>query len=231
MAIKIIVSYDGTENDTDGLALGRLLAQSGGSLAHAYVRHTKQTEQGREQLAQNEAQELLDNGARWLDDPNVPRYVVLSGSTPEGLRNLAERERADLIVFGSEYRTTPGHVQPGTSAQRLLEGGPIAIAIAPANLHERPNLTIETIAAVSENGDPAPLETADSLATLLDATIVARASENAGLIVIGSKPGTAAGRVTLSAAAQYLIDLILCPVLTLPHGVALRFGGGQPPTT
>ncbi len=33
MAIKIIVSYDGTENDTDGLALGRLLAQSGGSLA------------------------------------------------------------------------------------------------------------------------------------------------------------------------------------------------------
>jgi len=230
MAIKIIVSYDGTENDTDGLALGRLLAQSGGSLALAYVRHTKETEQGREQLAQSEAQELLENGARWLGDPDVPRYVVLSGSTPEGLRDLAERERADLIVFGSEYRTTPGHVQPGTSAQRLLEGGPIAVAIAPANLHERPNLNIETIAAVSENGDPAPIETAESLAALFHATVVPRASENAGLVVIGSKPGTAAGRVTLSAAAQYLIDLILCPVLTLPHGIALRFGGGEPHT-
>jgi nucleotide-binding universal stress UspA family protein len=229
MAIKIIVSYDGTENDTDALALGRLLAQAGGSLALAYVRHTVEAEGGREQLAQHEAEELLANGARWLDDPNVPRSVVLSGSTPEGLRDLAEREGADVIVFGSEYRTTPGHVQPGTSAQRLLEGGPIAIALAPAGLHERPEVKIDTIAVVSENGDPAPLETAASLAAPLGATVVPRAGEDAGLIVIGSKPGTAAGRVTLSAAAQYLIELIRSPVLVLPHGVALRFGRPESP--
>src|SRR5260221_10295971 len=91
----------GTEKEAVGLAKGGVMVKGGGSREFAYVRHTKETEQGREQLAQNEAQELLDNGARWLDDPNVPRYVVLSGSTPEGLRNLAERERADLIVFGS----------------------------------------------------------------------------------------------------------------------------------
>ena len=227
MPIKIIVSYDGTDYDTDALALGRLLAQGGGSLALAYVRHTMEPERGREQLAQHEAEALLENGARLLGDPDVPRHVVLSGSTPDGLRGLAEREGADLIVFGSEYRTTPGHVQPGTSAQRLLEGGPIAIALAPAGLYERPHLTIDTIAAVSENGDPAAIETAESLAALFGATVVPRASEQAGLVVIGSKPGTAAGRVTLSAAAQYLIDLILCPVLALPHGVALRFGRGE----
>ena len=39
MATKIIVSYDGTANDTDALALGRLLARAGGSLELAYVRH------------------------------------------------------------------------------------------------------------------------------------------------------------------------------------------------
>ena len=39
-----------------------------------------------------------------------------------------------------------------------------------------------------------------------------------GLVVVGSKPGTAAGRVTLSAAAQYLIEMLRCPVLVLPHG-------------
>jgi nucleotide-binding universal stress UspA family protein len=44
-----------------------------------------------------------------------------------------------------------------------------------------------------------------------------------GLVVVGSKPGTAAGRVTLSAAAQYLIEMLRCPVLVLPHGSALRF--------
>lgn len=223
MAMKIIVSYDGTANDTDALALGRLLAQAGGSLTLAYVRHTAESELEREKLAQHEAEELLAAGARWLGEPDVPRHVVLSGSTPEGLRDLAERDGADLIVFGSEYRTAPGHVQPGSSAQHLLEGGPIAVAIAPAALREHTDLAVDTIAAVGEEGDPGPRETAASLAARLGAVVVPRAGETAGLVVIGSKPGTAAGRVTLSAAALYLIEMVRCPVLALPHGVALRF--------
>ena len=223
MAIKIIVSYDGTANDTDALALGRLLAQAGGSLALAYVRHTVESEPGREKLAEQEAEELLATGARWLESPDVPRHVVLSGSTPEGLRDLAERDGADLIVFGSEYRTAPGHVQAGSSAQHLLEGGSIAISLAPAGFRDRTGPAVETIAAVGEDGDPGPRETAASLAAGLGATVVPRAGESAGLVVVGSKPGTAAGRVTLSAAALYLIETLRCPVLVLPHGVALRF--------
>ena len=224
MTATIIVSYDGTDNDTDGLALGRLLAGAGGSLALAYVRHSVEAKPGRERLAQHEAEALLETGARWLGDPDVPRHVVLSASTPEGLRELAERESADVIVFGSEYRTTPGHVQPGTSAQRLLEGGPIAVALAPAGLAERGDRAVEKIAVVGEEGDPGPRETAESIASALGATVVTRANGDAGLVVVGSKPGTAAGRVTLSAAAQYLIEMLRCPVLVLPHGVALRFG-------
>ena len=224
MATKIIVSYDGTENDTDALALGRLLAGAGGSLALAYVRHSVEPEPGKERLARHEAEELLETGARWLGVPDVPRFVVLSGSTPEGLRDLAEREGADVIVFGSEYRTTPGHVDPGTSAQRLLEGGPLAVALAPAGLRERQDLKVVKVAAIEEDGDPAPRETAESIAAALGAEVVTRANGDAGLVVVGSKPGTAAGRVTLSAAAAYLVELLRCPVLVLPHGTALRFG-------
>jgi nucleotide-binding universal stress UspA family protein len=226
MAIKIIVSYDGTENDTDALALGQLLARAGGSLALAYVRHATEPDAELEKRAQTEADGLLENGARWLGEPDVPRHVVISASTPDGLRDLAEREGAQLIVFGSEYRTAPGHVQLGTSAQLLIEGGPIALAVAPAGLRDRADVKIATIAAVSENGDPAAGETAASLAAGLGATVVPRAEDEAGLVVIGSKPGTASGRVTLSAAAQYLIDLVLCPVLMLPHGTSLRFRVG-----
>ena len=227
MATKIIVSYDGTENDTDALALGQLLARAGGSLALAYVRHAADPEPGRERLAQKEAEELLENGARWLGDPAVPRHVVLSPSTPEGLRDLAEREQADVIAFGSEYRTTPGHVAAGTSAQRLLEGGPIAVAIAPAGLRDHSDLAIDVVSAVGEDGDPGPQETAASLAGALGASVETRVDGKMGLVVVGSKPGTAAGRVTLSAAAQYLIEMLRCPVLVLPHGSALRF---DPPT-
>jgi nucleotide-binding universal stress UspA family protein len=223
MATKIIVSYDGTENDTDALALGQLLARAGGSLALAYVRHAADPEPGKERLAQKEAEELLENGARWLGDPDVPRHVVLSPSTPEGLRDLAEREQADVIAFGSEYRTAPGHVFPGTSAQRLLEGGPIAVAIAPAGLRDRGDLAIDAVSAVGEDGDPGPKETAASIAGAFGATVEERVDGKMGLVVVGSKPGTAAGRVTLSAAAEYLIEMLRCPVLVLPHGAALRF--------
>ena len=34
----------------------------------------------------------------------------------------------------SDYRTPPGHVEPGTSAQYLLDGGSVAVAIAAAGL-------------------------------------------------------------------------------------------------
>ena len=40
MALKIIVSYDDTDNDRDALALGRLLAVTGAELSLAYVRHS-----------------------------------------------------------------------------------------------------------------------------------------------------------------------------------------------
>ena len=42
-------------------------------------------------------------------------------------------------------------------------------------------------------------------------------------MVVGSKPGTVTGRVTISAAADYLIELARCPVLVLPRGVAVAF--------
>jgi nucleotide-binding universal stress UspA family protein len=218
MATKIIVSYDGTENDTDGLAFGRLLARAGGSLGLAYVRHTPDAQDG--------AEALLEEGAKLLGNPDVPRHIVVSGSTPDGLRLLAEKEEINVIAFGSEYRTPQGHVSVGTSAQRLLEGGPIAIALAPAGLWDRGELTVTTVAAVSENGDPAPTETASSLASALGATVAPRADSDSGIVVVGSRPGTAAGRVTLSAAAAYLIEMIRCPVLVLPHGTSIRFGAG-----
>ena len=231
MAPTIIVSYDGTANDTDALALGQLLAGAGGSLALAYVRHAVEADPAREAQAQADTAALLEAGATWLGDPDVPRHIVVSGSTPEGLRDLAEREHADLIVFGSEYRTSPGSVQPGTSALRLLEGGPIAIAVAPAGFSGRGDVPIATVATiVGDDGDPGPRETAESLAAALKATVIDRGEGEIGLAVVGSKPGTAAGRVTLSAAAQYLIEMLRCPVLVLPHGVALRFGAGGGPT-
>ncbi len=227
MATTIIVSYDGTDYDHDALALGRMLAETGATLALAYVRHTTESESRREQLAQHEAEELLESGAKWLGQPDVPRHIVLSASTPEGLRELAHREHAGVVVFGSEYRTAPGHVEPQASARRLMDGGPLAVGIAPAGLHTRPDLRIETIAAVPGELDASALETAEALATTLGARIVERPREPVSLLVVGSKRGTPSGRVTVSAAVEYLIEIGKSPVLVVPRGVAVRFDGPE----
>jgi nucleotide-binding universal stress UspA family protein len=221
---RIIVSYDGTGNDRDALALGRVLARAGAELELAYVRHAQEAEHGRERLAEREAHALLAEGARVLGAPDTPCHVVMSASTPTGLRNLALDRHAGVIVFGSEYRTSPGRVDPQASARRLLDGGPVAIALSPAGFAERNGYHVDSVAALPEDGDPCPVETAEDLAAQLGGAVAEHPTAQAGLLVVGSKPGTVEGRVTISAAAEYVIELARCPVLVLPRGVAVRFG-------
>src|ERR1700683_1830839 len=102
MSTKIIVSYDGTANEEDAIALGQLLGGAGGEVSLAYVRHNPETDSVREEIAQAEAQSVLDQGVELLGTPGAKRHVVTDRSTPQGLASLAEREGADVIVFCSD---------------------------------------------------------------------------------------------------------------------------------
>jgi nucleotide-binding universal stress UspA family protein len=222
MALKIIVSYDDTDNDRDALALGRLLAYSGADLSLAYVRHS----QGGA-LEEKEADELLARGAASVGAPDMPRHVVVNAGTSVGLAELAERENADVIVFGSEYRTAPGTVKPGIPAHKLLLGGPAAVAVAPADLHSRPSVSVNTVGLIDE-GDEAAGETARSLAAALGASVVEHDGGHVDLLVVGSRPESPVGKVTLSAASDYAVETATQPVLVVPRGTALSFAAGQP---
>lgn len=221
MALKIIVSYDDTDNDRDALALGRLLAYSGAELSLAYVRHS----QGGA-LEEREAEDLLARGAESVGAPDMPRHVVVNAGTSVGLTELAERESADVIVFGSEYRTAPGTVKPGIPAHKLLLGGPAAIAVAPAGLRSNPSVSVNTIGILDE-GDAAARETANSLAAALSATTAEHGSGPVDLLVVGSRPESPAGKVTLSAASDYAVETASYPVLVVPRGAALSFAASQ----
>jgi nucleotide-binding universal stress UspA family protein len=212
MSTEIIVSYDGTPNDDDALALAKLLAPTRAAIALAYVRHSREFDPGREELAQHDAERRLEHGATWLGDADIPRHVVVSPSTGEGLATLADEEGASMVVFGSDYRTAPGHVEPGTTAQYLLEGGPVAIAVAPAGLRMRAS-RIETIAA---GADDAATRTARTLATKLGAEVVV--DGDADLIVVGSHAAAPEGRIALSGATRTRLNAARSPVLVVPHG-------------
>jgi len=220
MSSDLIVSYDGTPNDDDALALGWLLARTGATLALAYIRHSREFDPRREELAQHDAERRLEQGAVWLEDPDIPRHVVFSGSTGQGLEQLAEAEQASVIVFGSDYRTPPGRAEPGTTAQRLLEGGSAAIAVAAAGLRTRTDAGIETI-AVAGGADTTARDTAEVLAAKLGAEIV-DLGPPVDLIVVGSQPGASARRITLSGSTRSLLNTARGSVLVLPSGVAIE---------
>lgn len=226
MSADLIVSYDGTPNDDDALALGKLLARSGASLALAYIRHSREFDPRREELAQHDAERRLEQGAAWLGDPAIARHVVFSGSTGVGLEQLAEAEQASMIVFGSDYRTPPGRAEPGTSAQRLLEGGSVAIAIAAAGLRTLSDAAIASIAVSAPNGDRAANESAEALAAKLGARIVdlnAPSGAAIDLIVVGSQPSASARRISLSGATRTALNAARGSVLVVASGSPVRF--------
>jgi nucleotide-binding universal stress UspA family protein len=226
MSPKIIVSYDGTANENDAIALGRIFAHAGADVSLAYVRHAREPDSEREALIQAEAEQVLERGAALFGDPQVARHVVTDRSTPAGLRALAEKEGAGGIVFCSDSHTAKGHIAVGNSAERLLEGGPTAIAIAPAGLAEDSGAArVQRIVAVGDGeGEGGARATADALAAALGASVEPVVDESTDIVVIGSRPEAAPASVSLSASAAHLIEIATCPVLVVPRGVTLPFG-------
>ncbi|HXA53893.1 MAG TPA: universal stress protein [Solirubrobacteraceae bacterium] len=229
MSAKIIVSYDGTNNEDDAVALGRVFARAGAEVALAYVRHTQEPEPDREVLAEREAEALLARGVELLGVPGAAQHVVADRSTPEGLRALAEREGADAIVFCSDSHTAPRHVTVGNSAQRLLDGGRFAIAIAGAGLANVEGEPVQRIAVTDDPTDPSAQSTAQALAQALGASVApATPGHDGDLVVLGSRPEAGQGQVALSAASLNLIEDDAGAVLVVPRGVTLSFGVTAP---
>jgi hypothetical protein len=223
MSVKVIVSYDGTANEEDAIALGRLFGRAGAEVSLAYVRHAHETDASREQAVEAEAHGLLQGGVELLGDSNAKLHVVTDRSTPEGLGRLAAAEDADVIVFCSDSHTAPGSVSVGNSAQRLLDGGRFAIAIAPAALAERGPLAVSAIAATADPTDASATATAEGLAAALDAVVVPAGDTSAQMLVVGSRPEAGDGQVALSAAALKQVENATSAVLVLPRSVTLGF--------
>jgi nucleotide-binding universal stress UspA family protein len=225
MAVKIIVSYDGTANEDDAIALGRLLGQAGGEVSLAYVRHTQEPDRDRETLAEHESEALMKRGAALLAGENassVRTHAVTDRSTPEGLRRLAEQEGADVIVFCSDSHTAQGHIAVGNSAERLIDRGHTAVAIAPAGLAHA-GAQLKRIVAVGD-ADGGAKATAEALASELGGSVEPVASENTDLLVVDSRPEADPGEVSLSSSAAHLIEVARSSVLVVPRGVTIAFG-------
>jgi hypothetical protein len=222
MTRTLIISYDGTPNDDDALCLGGMLAPAGFELALAYVRHSREFDAGREEIARHDAEQRLDRGAALIGDTPVKRHIVFGASTGDRLCELAEAEVAAAVVFGSDYRTSPGHAVPGTSAQHMLDGGSVAVAIAPAGLRARPGASIRSIAVpLAGPTNDLARRTARALAERLGAEVVESRGQPVDLTVVGSGPGAPEGRIVIAGDVRSELDSARSSMLVLPAGVAV----------
>lgn len=219
----VIVSYDGTRNDRDALALGRLFALAGADVSLAYVRHTHESDPEREAAAQQESEHLLAAGASQIEGAQVGQRVIFNPSTADGLASLAAELGAEVIAFGSSYRTADGHVEVPQTAEQLIDVEvACSIALAPAGLRREPvEQSIGSVCVRGADGDAAAQATASSLAHALGAAVT---DGDADLIVVASRPDAPPGRLGLSSAAREQIGEARAPVLALARGASLSFG-------
>ncbi|MCW3065633.1 MAG: UspA domain protein [Solirubrobacterales bacterium] len=214
MPARAIVSYDGSDNDHDAVALGRVFWHAGATVDLAYVRHSAELHEGSEAVARAQAQRMLSAGAVLLGAAGAGTHVALNASTPEGLAMLASFLDANLIVFGSEYRTPAGRVRPQPSAQRLLEGGPTAIAVAPAGMRSWTDARLEAIKTIGHDDGAGAEDTAASLAGAVGGTTTGEI-EAADLLVFGSRADGPADRLNLPSASLQRIEDATVPILAV----------------
>ena len=222
MPIELVISYDGTANDDDALMLGRMLSADGASLSLAYVRHTREYDPRREELGLHDADRRLEQGALWLGDDTIPKHVVVNPSTSSGLASLAASLGAAAVIFGSDYRTAPGRVQPGASAQGLLDGGAVAVGVAAAGLRTRDDPRLRTISSAGDAPGGTAAATAAALAAAAGAALMP-GSRDVDLIVVDSRESASDGTVGLDGITRGWLDAAGGSVLVLPRAVSLPF--------
>jgi nucleotide-binding universal stress UspA family protein len=135
----VIVGVDGSARSIDALALADVLAAALRTrLVIAHVHSLGKlssvfSEDEHELIVRGVAESTFEQIRDHL--PSVPerRLQLISEKSPAaGLHGLAEREQAALMVVGSSHRSNIGRILVGGTAERLLTGASVPVAVAPA---------------------------------------------------------------------------------------------------
>lgn len=166
---RILVGYDGSEESRDALALARSLAAAERTTLTLLA---CLADDPADDSATVEAEQRLIASAReLLDDTTFSLRTVGGVSAPRALSEAAAAEAAAAIVIGSTHRGRIGRVLPGSVAERLLEGAPCAVVIAPRDFARHEHFGLGEIGVGYDGGDESreALRAAASLAADLDA--------------------------------------------------------------
>jgi nucleotide-binding universal stress UspA family protein len=133
---RVLVGVDGSGAAEDAVELAlRLVDADDGELllAHVNAHRALRLPRGRRRPADDVLGPAIAALPAGLRVRPIERDAA---SAAGGLCEGAEEERADLLVVGSHHDGPEGRTTPGSTALRLLQGAPCAVAVAPVGLRE-----------------------------------------------------------------------------------------------
>ena len=152
MRRSYIAAHDGTERAADAVALARVLARP--DCAPVRMVHVCRAGEPRAPILRVRAERARDGRRERLRLPGDPLPLNLTAhSVAHGLQEAAEREPAALVVDGLLARRRAGRTFPERLAQRLMQGAPCPVAIAPSGYAARRPTEIRVI-GVAVDADP-----------------------------------------------------------------------------
>lgn len=136
---RVLVGFDGDAGSHDALRLAAGLAEADGaelSLAVVLPGWPEAIATATYASLVTEEEKRVTREASSALGRDFEVSVIAGGTSAEGLKTIAAAEAADLIVIGSTHRGAIGRVLPGGVGERVLDGAPCAVAIAPRGLAE-----------------------------------------------------------------------------------------------
>ena len=232
--MKIVIGANPDDAGSDALALGSLLCRAlaaepilvhvhpaaynypgPGNVDAEWAAYLK----GEAAKVLGEAKQEMASDYGW---PEVRTIVGAHRSSGQGLADVASAENADMVVIGSAPGASQGAFQIGSTANKLLHGSPVPVAVAPSgyrrNAPERIGKIVvgfrntpESVQALAKGAEMA--ETAD--VALLVLTVLIRHRMYGSKLGASAEGGVMASLQEEAAAAQ---EAALADI-QLPRGV------------
>jgi nucleotide-binding universal stress UspA family protein len=147
MFTRVIVGVDEHEGGHDAIALANRLASAD---AHVTLTRVDATDpflyRGVSALYESRERERALGQLRAVaveSKPQTSLEAISSASVGRGLHELAEVQKADLLLVGSSRRGLAGRVLLGDDTHAALNGAPCAVAVAPAGYAANPSIISE----------------------------------------------------------------------------------------
>jgi nucleotide-binding universal stress UspA family protein len=212
--MRLIIGFDDTAYGRDALELGLRLAASTGDTPVVATVYPDDEATADSTESRTVAERKLDAARVLVGDRLTVRFEAIGPTYASfGLYEYAEHTSADLLVVGSSEHAPIGAVAPNSTVERLLNGAPCPIAVAPRGYHER-STAIRDI-AVAYDGSPE-----SQGAVSVAAQVAHRIDASLRLVAVAPEPDEALRAVLDAAGRELPADLKVTTDVVIAPGVA-----------